>query len=127
MELYNYFRSSASYRVRIALALKGLDYRALPVNLIAPPGGDPLSARDPQASAPLVRGNAPDLLVWPSDRAAYGRLCRLLTEGKRRAFAAGAAVPDAAVKAEYFRRYFADSTLNEEWATASLGNFNAIA
>ncbi len=26
MELYNYFRSSASYRVRIALALKGLDY-----------------------------------------------------------------------------------------------------
>jgi maleylacetoacetate isomerase/maleylpyruvate isomerase len=31
MELYNYFRSSASYRVRIALALKGLafDYRAV--------------------------------------------------------------------------------------------------
>jgi maleylacetoacetate isomerase/maleylpyruvate isomerase len=31
MELYNYFRSSASYRVRIALALKGLayDYRAI--------------------------------------------------------------------------------------------------
>ena len=26
MELYNYFRSSASYRVRIGLALKGLDY-----------------------------------------------------------------------------------------------------
>lgn len=26
MKLYNYFRSSASYRVRIALALKGLDY-----------------------------------------------------------------------------------------------------
>ena len=31
MELYNYFRSSASYRVRIALALKGLsyDYKAI--------------------------------------------------------------------------------------------------
>jgi maleylpyruvate isomerase len=26
MQLYSYFRSSASYRVRIALALKGLDY-----------------------------------------------------------------------------------------------------
>ena len=26
MELFNYYRSSASYRVRIALALKGLDY-----------------------------------------------------------------------------------------------------
>ena len=33
MELYNYFRSSASYRVRIALALKGLDYEYVPVHL----------------------------------------------------------------------------------------------
>ena len=33
MELYNYFRSSASYRVRIALALKGLDYTYKPVHL----------------------------------------------------------------------------------------------
>jgi maleylacetoacetate isomerase/maleylpyruvate isomerase len=33
MELYNYFRSSASYRVRIALALKGLDYAYRPVHL----------------------------------------------------------------------------------------------
>jgi maleylacetoacetate isomerase len=33
MELFNYFRSSASYRVRIALALKGLDYSYRPVHL----------------------------------------------------------------------------------------------
>jgi maleylacetoacetate isomerase/maleylpyruvate isomerase len=33
MQLYNYFRSSASYRVRIALALKGLDYDYVPVHL----------------------------------------------------------------------------------------------
>ena len=33
MELYNYFRSSASYRVRIALALKGLDYDYRAVHL----------------------------------------------------------------------------------------------
>jgi maleylacetoacetate isomerase/maleylpyruvate isomerase len=33
MELYNYFRSSASYRVRIALALKGLSYDYKPVHL----------------------------------------------------------------------------------------------
>ncbi|HSB24310.1 MAG TPA: maleylacetoacetate isomerase [Burkholderiaceae bacterium] len=33
MELYNYFRSSASYRVRIALALKGLTYDYKPVHL----------------------------------------------------------------------------------------------
>ena len=34
MELYNYFRSSASYRVRIALALKGLAYDYIPVHLV---------------------------------------------------------------------------------------------
>ena len=34
MELYNYFRSSASYRVRIALALKGLDYDYRAVHLV---------------------------------------------------------------------------------------------
>ena len=33
MELYNYHRSSASYRVRIALALKGLDYDYKAVHL----------------------------------------------------------------------------------------------
>jgi maleylacetoacetate isomerase len=33
MKLYNYFRSSAAYRVRIALALKGLSYDYLPVHL----------------------------------------------------------------------------------------------
>ncbi len=33
MELFSYFRSSASYRVRIALALKGLDYTYRPVHL----------------------------------------------------------------------------------------------
>jgi maleylacetoacetate isomerase/maleylpyruvate isomerase len=34
MELYNFFRSSASYRVRIALALKGIDYDYKPVHLL---------------------------------------------------------------------------------------------
>ena len=33
MELFNYFRSSASFRVRIALALKGLDYDYRSVHL----------------------------------------------------------------------------------------------
>ena len=33
MELFNYFRSSASYRVRIALALKGVDYDYRAVHL----------------------------------------------------------------------------------------------
>ncbi|MFC2974817.1 maleylacetoacetate isomerase [Azotobacter bryophylli] len=34
MNLYSYFRSSAAYRVRIALNLKGLTYRTLPVHLL---------------------------------------------------------------------------------------------
>ncbi|MEZ5921535.1 MAG: hypothetical protein R3C60_09325 [Parvularculaceae bacterium] len=29
--------------------------------------------------------DTPDMLCWPSDRAAYGRLCKLLTRGKMRA------------------------------------------
>ncbi len=33
MKLYGYFRSSAAYRVRIALALKGLEYENIPINL----------------------------------------------------------------------------------------------
>lgn len=34
MELYSYFRSTAAYRVRIALNLKGIEYRLTPVNLL---------------------------------------------------------------------------------------------
>ena len=33
----------------------------------------------------LCLTDAPDLLVWATDRPAYARLCRLLTLGKRRA------------------------------------------
>ena len=35
MKLHNYFRSSASWRVRIALAIKGLDYDYVPVHLVS--------------------------------------------------------------------------------------------
>ena len=46
------------------------------------------------------------------------------TNGRRSAFIAGAARPRAEVKHEYFDRYFRDTTLNEDWATASLRAFN---
>jgi aminopeptidase N len=47
-------------------------------------------------------------------------------DGRRRAFVAGAGRKSAAVKAEYFTRYFADKSLNEDWASGSLGEFNAL-
>ena len=34
MTLYGYWRSSASYRIRIALNMKGVEYRYVPVNLV---------------------------------------------------------------------------------------------
>jgi maleylacetoacetate isomerase len=43
LRLYTYFRSSAAYRVRIALNLKGLDYTAVPVHLLRG-GGEQYSA-----------------------------------------------------------------------------------
>ncbi len=43
MQLYTYFRSSAAYRVRIALHLKGLDWQSVPVHLLRE-GGEQHSA-----------------------------------------------------------------------------------
>jgi len=54
MKLYSYFRSSASYRVRIALNLKGLTYDTVPVHLLRN-GGEQLS--------PEYRQLNPDALV----------------------------------------------------------------
>ena len=65
---------------------------------------------------------------WPSaDARLDAESARDTTsDGARRAFVAGAARPEPAAKREYFRRWFADSTLVEDWATASLGAFNTI-
>lgn len=53
--LYGYFRSSAAYRVRIALNLKDLAYDQAPVNLVKGEqrGGDFL-AHNPQGLVPLL-------------------------------------------------------------------------
>jgi len=53
--LYDYWRSSASYRVRIALNLLGIDYEAAPVNLLKgeQKSGEHL-ARNPQGLVPVL-------------------------------------------------------------------------
>jgi maleylpyruvate isomerase len=57
MKLYTFFRSSASYRVRIALNLKGLSYEQAPVHLRRG-GGEQLSPAyckiNPQALVPAL-------------------------------------------------------------------------
>ena len=58
MELYNYFRSSASYRVRIALALKGLPYDYRGVHLVrCSCGGTPQIDFHMSNLAPLIKCN----------------------------------------------------------------------
>jgi len=55
MQLHNFFNSSTSYRVRIALALKGLSYEYLPVNLRKQEQRAPdYVARNPSAGVPLL-------------------------------------------------------------------------
>uniref|UniRef100_A0A8D2DJV5 Maleylacetoacetate isomerase n=1 Tax=Sciurus vulgaris TaxID=55149 RepID=A0A8D2DJV5_SCIVU len=56
--LYSYFRSSCSWRVRIALALKGIDYEIIPINLIKD-GGQQFSkefqAVNPMKQVPALK------------------------------------------------------------------------
>ncbi len=61
-----------------------------------------------------------------AERALAAQAARDTTpDGRRRAFTAGAAHGDSATKRAYFTRYFADKSLNEDWASGSLGAFNA--
>jgi maleylacetoacetate isomerase len=53
--LYNYWRSSSSHRVRIALAHKGLDYRYIAVNLLTDEqSSEPHKARSPTGYVPCL-------------------------------------------------------------------------
>ena len=53
--LYDYWRSSASYRVRIALNLKGIAHERVPVNLLeGEQRSDEYRARNPQGLVPML-------------------------------------------------------------------------
>ena len=55
MKLYSYFRSSAAYRVRIALNLKGLSYETAPVHLVKGGNKRPeFRAINPQMRVPAL-------------------------------------------------------------------------
>jgi len=56
--LYDYHRSSACYRVRIALNLKGVDYQPVPVNLLdGEQKAEGYRARNPQGFVPTLEAD----------------------------------------------------------------------
>ena len=64
MKLFNYFRSSASFRVRIALALKGLTYDYIPLHLVRAEHRDPaFASRVGDALVPAVETDDGHLLT----------------------------------------------------------------
>jgi len=71
VRLYSYYRSSTSYRMRIALNLKGLDYELVPVNLLKSEQTAPeFSAQNPYATLPMLdafgrkRAQSMAMLEW---------------------------------------------------------------
>lgn len=71
MRLYGYFRSSTSYRLRIALNLKGLAFENIPVSLLTGENKAPeFTARNPFGSLPMLEADGRDraqsmaLLEW---------------------------------------------------------------
>ena len=66
MKLYSYFRSSAAYRVRIALNLKGLTYEMIPIHLQKEGGLNKkpdFQAINPQMRVPALELDPGDVLM----------------------------------------------------------------
>lgn len=69
MKLYSYYRSSAAFRVRIALNLKGLAYDTVPVHLLRGRDGVPANrlpeyrAVNPQMRVPSLQTDGGDVLI----------------------------------------------------------------
>jgi maleylacetoacetate isomerase len=66
VKLYSYFRSSAAYRVRIALNLKGIAYETAPVHLVKDGGHNrrpEFRAINPQMRVPVLVTSAGDTLI----------------------------------------------------------------
>jgi maleylacetoacetate isomerase len=66
VKLYSYFRSSAAYRVRIALNLKGIAYETAPIHLVKDGGRNKrpeFRAINPQMRLPALVTPAGDMLI----------------------------------------------------------------
>jgi maleylpyruvate isomerase len=66
MKLYSYYRSSAAYRARIALNLKGLAYETAPVHLVKDGGHNrrpEFRAVNPQMRLPVLVTPSGDVLI----------------------------------------------------------------
>jgi len=67
MKLYTYFRSSAAYRARIALNLKGLPYEAVPIHLLKKEQSAPdYLAVNPQGRVPSLDLDGTVLIQSPA-------------------------------------------------------------
>ncbi|MCO7190511.1 MULTISPECIES: maleylacetoacetate isomerase [unclassified Pseudoalteromonas] len=95
MKLYTYFRSSAAYRVRIALNLKQLDHELVPVNLL----------KSEQQGADYLSKNAQGLL--PALETEQGMLAQSLAilEWLEDAFDAAPLLPDDAWQKAQVRNF----------------------
>ena len=61
MKLYGYYRSSTSYRLRIALELKGLKFENIPVNLLkSEQRHEAFTKRNPFAGVPMLEAEGKD-------------------------------------------------------------------
>ncbi|MGB7408837.1 MAG: maleylacetoacetate isomerase [Pontixanthobacter sp.] len=74
MKLHGYYRSSTSYRLRIALELKGLQFENIPVNLLkSEQRGDAFTSRNPFGTVPMLETDRRDraqsmaIIEWLDD------------------------------------------------------------
>ncbi len=99
MQLYNFFRSGTSHRLRIALNLKGLDYEYVAIDLRREEHSSPaFKALNPQGLVPalahrdMVLIQSPAIIEWLEERYPHPALLPADAEGRARVRAMAALV-----------------------------------